>query len=124
MTRMRFAAAAAIVLAGATAAVAEMIRLHVSKAQPAFDQRTAEPVVAITLTPEGARAFGRFTAARVGETIHLRVGGKVMSSPRIMEPIVGGALQISGLDSVAAAQDLAVKIREGAATVEVEGSDK
>lgn len=83
-------------------------------AQPAFDQRTGEPVVNFRFDSTGARQFGEVTRTNVGRPFAIVLDNKVISAPRINEPIMGGSGQISGSFTVQAANDLAILLRAGA----------
>ncbi|MBM2575448.1 hypothetical protein JQC91_03950 [Jannaschia sp. Os4] len=80
--------------------------------QPTFDH-DGQPAVAFVLSDETVRRFGEMTARNVREIIELRLCGEVLTAPRVMEPILGGALQITGSFTVAEATDLALRIRDG-----------
>ena len=49
----------------------------------------------LKMTPDGGRAFAAHQA-NVGKTIDLSVAGTVVMSPRLVEPILGGEVMISG----------------------------
>jgi preprotein translocase subunit SecD len=83
-------------------------------AQPTFDPRTNEPVVSFRFDTLGGKRFGDATSKNVGRLLAIVLDGKVISAPRINEPILGGSGQISGSFSVAEAQDLALLLRAGA----------
>jgi protein-export membrane protein SecD len=83
-------------------------------AQPAFDQRTNEPIVTFRFDTRGARRFGRVTQENVGFPFAIVLDNKVISAPVIREPILGGTGQISGNFTVQEANDLAVLLRSGA----------
>ncbi len=94
-------------------------------AQPAFDQRTNEPIISFRFNQAGARKFGRYTKDNVGRPFAIvldngvdKASGqrdkKVLSAPVVREPILGGSGQISGSFSVQSANELAVQIRSGA----------
>jgi preprotein translocase subunit SecD len=83
-------------------------------AQPSFDQRTNEPVVSFRFDSTGARLFGEATVQNTGKPFAIVLDGKVVSAPRINEPILGGQGQISGAFSVQGANDLAILLRAGA----------
>lgn len=53
----------------------------------------------VRLAPEARRRFARWTEAQVGRTMAIRLDGRILSEPRINEPILGGMAQISGVDS-------------------------
>ncbi len=83
-------------------------------AQPAFDQRTNEPVISFTFNNAGARKFGTFTKDHVGRPFAIVLDDQVISAPVIREPILGGSGQISGNFSVESANQLAIQLRSGA----------
>ena len=83
-------------------------------AQPGFDQRTNQPIVNFRLDTVGGRVFARVTAENVGQPFAIVLDGEVISAPRINEPILGGAGQISGQFTVQAVQDLSLLLRAGA----------
>ncbi|UYV38800.1 hypothetical protein N4R57_07150 [Rhodobacteraceae bacterium D3-12] len=82
---------------------------QVIKAQPSTDQHN-RPVVAFRMSAEGARLFGEYTAAHIGEPIAIVFDDRLYSTPFIREAIFGGSGMVSGLKSVAEAQDMAVAI--------------
>ncbi len=83
-------------------------------AQPGFDQRTNEPIITFRFNQSGARKFGRFTKANVGEPFAIVLDNKVLSAPVIREAILGGSGQISGNFTVEDANNLAIQLRSGA----------
>lgn len=83
-------------------------------AQPGFDGRTGEPIVSFRFDSTGAKRFARATQENVGLPFAIVLDGKVISAPRIQEPILGGSGQISGNFTVEEANDLAILLRSGA----------
>jgi preprotein translocase subunit SecD len=83
-------------------------------AQPAFDQRTNEPIVNFRFNVRGAQRFGQFTTENVGRALAIVLDNEVISAPRIIQPITGGSGQISGRFTVPQANDLSVLLRAGA----------
>lgn len=83
-------------------------------AEPAFDQRTGEPVVSFRFDTSGARRFGRVTQENVGRPFAIILDNTVISAPVIREPILGGSGQISGNFTVEEANNLAILLRSGA----------
>jgi preprotein translocase subunit SecD len=81
-------------------------------AQPTFQQN--EPVVSFRFDTAGGRKFGNVTREHVGELLAIVLDDKVISSPRIREPILGGSGVISGSFTVETANELAVLLRAGA----------
>jgi preprotein translocase subunit SecD len=77
-----------------------------------FDMNS-EPAVAFRMSKEKARAFGELTTRNVYERFDLVVCGKVISSPVIREPILGGSGMVSGGFSVEEAKKIADQLKTG-----------
>ena len=75
---------------------------------------TGEPVVNFEFDSIGARKFGRATADNVGHRFAIVLDNRVISAPRIDEPIPGGKGYIRGHFTTESAHDLAVLLRAGA----------
>ena len=75
---------------------------------------TGEWVVNFSFNSVGARRFADITRANVGRPFAIVLDDKVISAPRINEPITQGSGQISGSFTAASATDLAVLLRAGA----------
>lgn len=85
---------------------------NLEDAQATFQQ--GQPVVSIRFDGLGAKQFGRATTDNVGKPFAIVLDDKVVSAPRINEPILGGSAVISGGFNVEGAQDLALLLRAGA----------
>lgn len=70
--------------------------------------------VALTLTGEGSRTFGRITSDNVGRQLSIILDGVQYSAPVIREAIRGGHASISGGFTMQEARQLAVVLRAGA----------
>ncbi|MGI9511239.1 MAG: protein translocase subunit SecD [Geminicoccaceae bacterium] len=81
-------------------------------AQPTYQQN--QPVVSFTFDNVGARKFGNVTKDNVNERLAIVLDDRVISSPRINEPILGGSGVISGNFNVESANELAILLRAGA----------
>ncbi|MBQ9064298.1 MAG: protein translocase subunit SecD [Blautia sp.] len=81
---------------------------------------TREYVVSLTLTDDGKTKFAEATAANVGKQIAIVYDNGILSAPRVNEAIGGGSAQITGMDSVEEAQNLASYIRIGSLSLELE----
>ncbi|WP_430449347.1 protein translocase subunit SecD [Rhodophyticola sp.] len=88
-------------------------------AQPAFDAQTGQPSVTFRFNPNGARAFGEYTAANVGAPFAIVLDDEVISAPTIRQAITGGSGQITGNFNVQQSTDLAVLLRAGALPAEM-----
>ena len=87
---------------------------RLTMANAGFDQRTGEPNVDFRFDNRGAREFGDTTKANVGKLFAIVLDNKVISAPRIDEPILGGSGMIHGSFTLQTANDLAVLLRAGA----------
>lgn len=81
-------------------------------AEPTFER--GRPVVSFRFDTRGGKQFGDVTRDNVGQILAIVLDGKVISAPRIREPILGGSGVISGNFTVEGAQDLALLLRAGA----------
>jgi preprotein translocase subunit SecD len=81
-------------------------------AQASF--RNSEPIITFKFNAVGARRFGEATRDNVGKPFAIVLDNKVISAPRINEPILGGSGEISGSFTVQTANDLALLLRAGA----------
>lgn len=82
----------------------------------------AEYVVTMNLTDEGTEKFAEATkkAAENGESIGIYYDGDFVSVPNVLNEITDGNAQITGMESIKEAQNLASTIRIGALSVELE----
>ncbi len=55
-----------------------------------------KPIVLIVLTPTGTKKFEQITQDRLGQQLGFVVGEQLYALPRIVEPIHGGKIAISG----------------------------
>jgi preprotein translocase subunit SecD len=85
---------------------------QLTKANQGYDQNNV-PVVDIQFNSEGAHRFARTTQENVGKPFAIILDGRVLSAPRINEPILGGQAQISGSFTVDSANQLAIALRSG-----------
>ena len=82
-------------------------------ARQTYDQQNGAPNVSITFDSAGGRRFARVTQENVGKPFAIIVDDRVISAPRINEPILGGKATISGGFSVESANQLAIALRSG-----------
>ena len=87
---------------------------RLTNANGGFDSRTGEPVVNFRFDTRGAKQFGDATKVNVGKPFAIILDDKVISAPRINEPILGGSGQISGSFTIQTANDLAILLNAGA----------
>jgi preprotein translocase subunit SecD len=86
---------------------------ELTDAQPSFDQN-GRPAVSFRFNPTGARAFGDYTAAHIGEPFAIVLDDEVISAPTIQSHIAGGSGIITGSFTVEESTNLAVLLRAGA----------
>lgn len=79
-----------------------------------------EYVVSLTLTEEGKKKFAEATQENVGKQISIVYDNNVISSPVVNEAITGGTAQISGMESIEEAKELASYIRIGSLSLELQ----
>jgi preprotein translocase subunit SecD len=72
------------------------------------------PVVSFRFNTAGGKKFGDATRENAGKFLAIVLDEKVISAPRINEPILGGSGIISGSFTVQQAQDLSLLLRAGA----------
>ena len=72
------------------------------------------PVVSFKFSAAGGKKFGDTTKENVGKALAIVLDGKVISAPRVNEPILGGSGVISGGFNVQQAKDLSMLLRAGA----------
>ncbi len=83
--------------------------------RPQINPSSGEPLVTFELKPEGARAFGDFTIDGRDEILAIVLDNKVISAPRIEEPITGGQGVIrGGFKTMSEARVLANLLNSGA----------
>ena len=86
---------------------------ELTDAQPSFDQN-GRPAVSFRFNPTGARLFGDYTAAHIGEPFAIVLDDEVISAPTIQSHIAGGSGIITGSFTVEESTNLAVLLRAGA----------
>ena len=100
-------------------AFAAPLELRVAKVSVVNDSAD-QKALSLELTPQSRDAFGAFTAEHVGQTIDLRIDGEVVMSPRLVEPITGGQIMVSGTFEPGKLAAIGKRIIPGGAKVEVE----
>jgi preprotein translocase subunit SecD len=88
-----------------------------STASVGFDQTTNRPEVIFAFKDEGAKAFGDFTQSNVGKYLAITLDKRVLSSPVIQSPILGGNGRITGRFSLEEVQNIVIQLKYGALPV-------
>lgn len=79
-----------------------------------------EYVVDLTLNDSGKGKFAEATQANIGKNISIVYDGEVISAPTVQTAITDGKCQITGMESIDSARELASTIRIGALSLELE----
>ncbi len=91
---------------------------ELTNAGPSFDQNN-RPAVSFTFNVSGARKFGEYTGAHVGEPFAIVLDNEVISAPVIQTAITGGSGIITGNFTIEESTNLAVLLRSGALPAEM-----
>ena len=97
---------------------------NINSAQAGFSHDDKRPAVDLSLDSAGSRIFADLTSANKGKIMAMVLidqgKSEVITAPRINEPILGGRVQITGMESVAAANDVALLLRAGSLAAPME----
>jgi len=91
---------------------------QIAQAAPIFDQHN-RPAISFRFTRDGADTFGKFTSDNIGNSIAIVLRDEVVSTPRIMSPILGGNGMISGNFTQDETKSLAAVLNSGALPFEL-----
>ena len=92
---------------------------ELTDAMPSTDQN-GQPSVDFRFNPTGARKFGSYTQANIGQPFAIVLDNEVISAPVIRDAITTGSGQISGSMDFDGANRLAVLLRAGALPAELD----
>lgn len=92
---------------------ADLLRNAKSSLQPT----TARPIVEIEFSSQGTRKFADFTRSHVNEILGVFYDGRLLTAPKINEPITDGKAIIEGFQSLRDATRVAESINNGALPV-------
>ena len=97
---------------------------NINSAQAGFSHDDKRPAVDLSLDSAGSRIFADLTSANKGKIMAMVLidqgKSEVITAPVINEPILGGRVQITGMESVAAANDVALLLRAGSLAAPME----
>lgn len=85
----------------------------ITDARQDFDQFGASPEVTMYMNAEGDKIWSRMTKENIGKSIAIVLDGYVRSYPTVQGEISGGRSNITGLDNIEEAQDLANILKSG-----------
>jgi SecD/SecF fusion protein len=100
-------------------AAAEPLAIEVTFAQAAYDAKNDEPLIIFKMSDSSKKAFADLTRANVAHKLEIRIDGKAVTAPVIVQPIFGGTGQVVGHFTVEQARDIAARLN--AATSRLEG---
>lgn len=86
---------------------------QVKTALPASDPDSGEPIIAFTLTSEGAQLFAEKTRDNVGRQISIYLDNDLIISPTVQNAITDGRGVINGMGTMERAQTIAAQIQSG-----------
>lgn len=124
MTRILPLLAALLLSSPALAEGAPKQSIGVAEAQGTLDTSLGFPVVNLRWTEEGRRLFAKFTADHIGKRIDVMIEDVVVTSPFVMMPLEMAAIQITGLETLAEAEDIARRLTDKKARVFVRLTDE
>ncbi|MBF8293668.1 MAG: SecD export rane protein [Bacteroidetes bacterium] len=84
------------------------------EARASVDQENNRPIVNMEMSSEGAREWARITGANVNKRIAISLDNAVFSAPTVINKIVGGRSQITGMESPNEARLLEIVLKAGA----------
>ena len=89
---------------------------HLRTAAVGFGE-VGRPEIRFEFNDEGAKLFGDFTTQNVGRYLAITLDKRVISSPVIQNPIVGGSGRITGTFRLEQAQNIVIQLKYGALPV-------
>lgn len=87
---------------------------YVKSAAMGFDNISGRPQVFLEFDDQGSQLFEQLTAANVGKPVAIFVDNEVLTAPVVNERISGGRAQITGQFTIAEAQRLVNRFKDGA----------
>jgi preprotein translocase subunit SecD len=93
---------------------------HLVDSSMGFHPQNGTPVVNFRFNGAGARIFGNYTSAHIGDLFAIVLDNEVISAPRIQSAILGGAGYIEGSFTVESATELSILLRSGALPASIE----
>lgn len=86
-----------------------------------YDPTTAgKPLVLMEMDRDGSKEWSRITGANIEKRIAIVLDDKVYSAPVVQVQITGGNSQITGIGAMDEAKDLAIVLRTGAFSVDMD----
>ncbi|NQU86678.1 MAG: protein translocase subunit SecD, partial [Mariniphaga sp.] len=85
----------------------------ITDARQDFDQFGSSPEVVFSMNSEGSKTWQRMTKENIGKSIAIVLDGYVRSFPNVEVEISGGRSNITGIESIEEAKDLANILKSG-----------
>lgn len=85
-----------------------------------FDQKTGEPIVALSFTEEGKQKFADITKRNVGKRVGIFLDNVPLTIPTVQVPILDGQAIISGSFATEEAKRLVINLNAGALPINLE----
>lgn len=82
----------------------------IASAEQGFDPLWGQPTVSLVLNDAGRDRLAAFTETHIGKILAITVDGELLTAPVIQTAIPDGRLQITGVQSLTEAMDLARKL--------------
>ena len=92
----------------------ELTGRYVKTAALDFDNLTHQPRVSLEFDTTGAKLFEDITARNVGKQVAIFVDNEILTAPVVNEKITGGRAEITGKFTIADAQHLVARFKDGA----------
>lgn len=92
---------------------------HIEDCYAGYDQN-GQPIVVLEFTAEGTKKFSQATQQLAGQTMYIKLGDEVISSPTVNEQITSASAQIEGIESYEQAETIAAVIKAGRLDFEFE----
>jgi len=86
----------------------------ITNAQATYDPTTNDPVVSMSMNSEGSEKWANITGANINKRIAIVLDEQVYSAPNVINKIVGGSSQITGMANTEEARLLQIVLKAGA----------
>ncbi len=85
----------------------------ITSARVSYGQTGSAPKVDMSMNAEGSRTWARLTGSNIGRCIAVVLDGYVRSAPTVSTEIKGGSSEITGMEDIEEAEDLANILKSG-----------
>lgn len=86
----------------------------ITNAQASYDPNNNQPIVMMSMNSEGAEKWANITGANINKRIAIVLDEQVYSAPNVINKIVGGSSQITGMANSDEARMLQIVLKAGA----------